>query len=98
VWLGDAWNEGWHTGTSINYVAMGVHSTDLTPQPSAQNSSEVTTDLASANHISIFGTAYGPDGMHLVHRNLGRNDGLIVTEPLSAPAHARMFAFSDQTF
>lgn len=98
VWLGTAWEEGWHTGTSINYTSMGVHSTDITPKLSSQNASEVTSDLANVNHISVFATAYGPDGVHLVHRNSGGHDGLIVTDALSAPVHARMFAFSNQTF
>jgi hypothetical protein len=98
LWLADSWEEGWHTGLGINYVAMGVHSTDMPPRPSTQNASDITADLASANHISIFGTGYGPDGVHLVHRNFSSHDGLIVTEPLSAPVHARMVAFSNQTF
>jgi hypothetical protein len=98
VWLADTWEEGWHTGKSINYVTMGLHSSDMPPRPSTQNASDLTADLANANHISIYGTGYGADGLHLVHRHFSSHDGLIITQPLSAPVHARMFAFSNQTF
>jgi len=33
-----------------------------------------------------------------VHRNDFQHDGLLVTEPLSTPVHARLFAFSNQSF
>ena len=92
------WAEGWHTGVSEDYVARGVHSPDLAGQTRAQIASTLTTELATVNHISIFAVGYGPDGAHLVHRNGNGRDGLIITEPLSRPSHARMFAFSDQTF
>jgi hypothetical protein len=55
-------------------------------------------DLANANHISIYGTGYGPDGAHLIHRNGGGHDGLLITQPLSTPSHARLFSFSSQAF
>ena len=92
------WAEGWHTGVSEDYVARAVHSTDLVAQSRTQIASTLTTELATVNHISIFAVGYGPDGAHLVHRNGSGRDGFVVTEPLSRPAHARMFAFSDQTF
>jgi hypothetical protein len=98
IWLPTTWQEGWHTGVGINYVSMGVHSTDLPPRPSTQNASELTASLANVNHISIFATGYGPEGVHLVHRNFGGRDGLIITDPLSAPVRARMFAFSNEPF
>jgi hypothetical protein len=50
------------------------------------------------NHISVFGTGYGPDGAHLIHRNGQGHDGLLVTQPLSTPAHARLFSFTTQAF
>ncbi len=92
------WVEGWHTGVSEDYTARGVHSPDLPAQTRTQIASALTTELANVNHISIFAIGYGPDGAHLVHRNGSGRDGLIMTEPLSRPSHARMFAFSDQTF
>ncbi len=94
---GMAWTEGWHTGESIDYTAMGIHSTDLTLETKAQLTSDLMTDLATVNHVSIFGTGYGPDGAHLVHREGSSHDGMLVTEPRSSPAPARLFSFSDQS-
>jgi hypothetical protein len=98
VWLGTTWEEGWHTGVAIDYIAMGVHSNDVPIKPSSQNASELINSLSTANHISIFGTGYGSDGVHLIHRNFGGRDGLVITDPLSAPVKARLFNFSNQTF
>lgn len=92
------WAEGWHTGLLVDYISMGVHSTDIPLMTKAEIVSALQTDLASANHISIYATTYGSDGAHLVHRNSGGHDGVIVTEPLSTPSHVRLFSFSDQTF
>lgn len=98
VMPGPAWQEGWHTVVSANYVTLGLKSTDLPLKTSAQLVTEMMSDLDDANHISVFATGYGPDGAHLVHRNGQSRDGLIVTQPLSRPAHVRMFAFDSQTF
>ncbi len=92
------WTEGWHTGIHVDYVALGVHSTDLALATKSEMTTTLMSDLASANHISIYATTYGADGVHLVHRNSGGRDGLIVTEPLSVPAHLRLLSFTDQAF
>jgi hypothetical protein len=92
------WSEGWHPGVLEDYVSLGVHSTDIPLGTHTQNIADLMADLTTANHISVFGTGYGPDGSHLIHRNGGGHDGLVVTEPLSTPAHARLFSFSSQTF
>jgi hypothetical protein len=93
-----AWSEGWHTGVTEDYVALGVHSTDIPLESSTQIATDVDGDLATANHISIFATGYGSGGVHLVHHRGGGQDGLIVTKPLSTPSHARLFSFTNQTF
>jgi hypothetical protein len=95
---GAAWSEGWHTGVSVDYIGFGIHSTDLTLETKAQLTTDIMTDLATVNHISVFATGYGPDGVHLVHREGSLHDGLIVTQPLSPTAHLRLFSFSTQTF
>jgi hypothetical protein len=95
---GTAWSEGWHTGFSIDYAAMNVHAADLTLETRAQHVSDLMTELATVNHVSVFATGYGPDGVHLVHRNDFGHDGLVVTKPLSTPAHARLFSFTAQSF
>lgn len=93
-----AWAEGWHDGLVDDYVSLGVHSTDMPLDSKAEIVSALTTDLATANHISVYATTYGSDGAHLVHRDTGGHDGLVVTEPLSNPPHLRLFSFSSQTF
>jgi len=93
-----AWAEGWHTGILDDYVADGIHSTDLPLMTKSDLTSTLMTDLANANHISVYATTYDHGGTHLVHRNGNGHDGLVVTEPLSAPAHARFFSFTNQTF
>lgn len=98
--LGNAWSEGWHTGISLDYAQapLNVHSGDLPLKSKAEMTDELMTDLADVNHISVFAIGYGPDGAHLVHRNGSLHDGLIVTQPLSNPAHFRLLSFTDQTF
>jgi hypothetical protein len=64
----------------------------------AQLTQDLTSDLATVNHISVFATGYGPDGAHLVHYNGSDHDGAVITEPLSNPAHLRLFSFTTQTF
>lgn len=96
--VGPAWAEGWHTGVLVDYVSIGVHSAALPLRTKAQLVSDLMASLATANHVSVFATGYGTDGAHLVHRNGQGHDGLLVTEPLSNPAHARLFSFTSQAF
>ena len=83
-------------GGLFDYVALGLHSPDFTPTPEGQLTAALAAELATANHVSVFMTGYGPDGGHLVHRNRGA-DGAIVLRPLGA-ARALMFRFSANTF
>ena len=97
--VGGGWAEGWHTLESLDYATtLGVHSADLALETPQQLASDITSDLATANHVSIFTTGYGPDGGHLVHREGGSHDGMIVTDPLADTTHQRLFSFSDQSF
>lgn len=92
------WAEGWHTSLLDDYVALGLHSTDLPLVPKTELVALLQQDLATVNHISVYATTYGADGTHLVHRNGNGKDGLIVTQPQSIPAHLRFFSFTDQAF
>ena len=92
------WVEGWHTNVAEDYVSLDIHSMDIPLGTHQANAAALTADLANANHISIFGTGYGPDGAHLIHRNGSGHDGFVITEPLSSPSHARLFSFTSQTF
>jgi hypothetical protein len=98
---GRAWAEGWHTGSSVtfDYVSnVAVHAADFTSTPLDTLSKTIADRLVNVNHISVFGTGYGPDGADLIHRNGSSHDGAIVTEPLSAAPHVLMFHFSNQNF
>ncbi len=90
------WSEGWHTGSDVldDYVSLGVHDSDLALEAKADLVQLLQTDLATANHVSVYTTSYGSDGAHLVHRNGSGHDGILVTEPLSTPAHLRFFSFT----
>lgn len=106
--LGPAWSEGWHPRTTtatvaVDYAALGVHSNAMPLRTQTENVNALMTELATANHVSIYATGYSPDpsGAHLVHRSSsGRSgeDGMVVTQPLSSTAHARLFRFTNQTF
>jgi hypothetical protein len=94
---GLSWTEGWHLGSPLDYVQLGVHSGSFTATAQAKLAQQLTTELNDVNHISIFGTGYDSSGLHLIHRNKG-NDGAIVVRPLSAAPRALLFHFGDQTF
>ena len=93
------WHEGWNTANlSMEYVhTFGVHSQQFTSTPEAQLAQEIETELASANHISVYATGYGPTGAHNVHRS-GSGDGAIIINPLSPVAHVLLFHFDSQSF
>ena len=93
-----AWTEGWQPGGFVEYTGLGIHANTIPlPAPGALVA-DLVHDLATANHVSIYASGYGPDGAHLVHRNGGGRDGLVVTHPLAAAAHARAFSFSNQSY
>lgn len=95
---GPGWTEGWHTGVLNDYVTMGLHSSDLVLHTKAEVVAQINAFLATANHISVYMTSYGPDGGHLVHRNGNGHDGIIVTDPLSQPSHYMVLSFTNQAF
>lgn len=88
------WTEGWHPGTGFEYTSL-VHSTDFAAAPDLVT--QLTDELETVNHISIYSRGYGPDGTHLVHYNNGL-DGAIVMKPLAAKPHVRMYRFTNQSF
>ena len=97
--VGGAWSEGWHKSESLDYAnTLGTHSGDFQVYTPSQLAQEVTSDLATVNHISVFTTGYGPTGGHLIHRNGSNHDGAIVVGPLSANPQYLLFHFDEQTF
>ena len=97
---GDPWSEGWHTtNASLDYVTtLGVHANGFTSVAKATLTQRLTSELANANHISVYATGYGPDGAHKVHRNSANADGAIVINPTAAVSHAFLFHFATQSF
>jgi hypothetical protein len=96
-----AWQEGWHTGSSITFDYVnnaGVHAADFTSTPLQTLAQTIADRLVNVNHISVFATGYGSDGADLIHRNGSSHDGAVVTEPLSATPHVLMFHFANQNF
>ncbi|HVO30485.1 MAG TPA: hypothetical protein VMV18_07105 [bacterium] len=93
-----SWSEGWHAGDTLDYVNLGLHASAFTAMSESSLSQKIEAELAQANHVSVFATAYGPAGVHDVHRQSGGNDGAIVIQPLSGTAHVLFFHFADQTF
>ena len=92
-----AWSEGWHTDDALTYPSLGVASSSFTELSPTVAPTTVATALANVNHISIFGTGYGPTGMHLVHYESG-TDGAIVVEPLSPTPQLLLFRFGSDQF
>lgn len=96
---GKPWAEGWNPGVGLDYLAdLGVRATDFTPYPIDVLTKDVEDVLSTANHLSIYGTGYGPEGMHKIHRDTSGNDGAVVLDPLSGTSTYLLFRFADQSF
>jgi len=93
-----AWAEGWHAGYGLGYASLGVKSTDFTAMDIGPLSTEVENELATVNHISVYGTGYNANGAHLIHYEGGTNDGAIVIEPQDSPSRLLMFHFVEDMF
>ena len=92
-----AWSEGWHDD-ALSYTALGLSASEFVSQVPATLAQTLEAELASVNHVSIFGTAYtGGNGCHDVHYHSGQ-DGALVLEPLSATPHILFFRFSTDSF
>jgi hypothetical protein len=93
------WSEGWHTGIALDYVkSFGLHAGNFTSATPAAVVAKIESELATANHISVFATGYGPTGIHDVHRKGYGEDGAIVIDPLSPTPHILTFCFSTDSF
>ena len=96
---GEPFAEGAHTGASLDYVSLGVRSSDFTAYPESQLVTMLEGELADVDEITIYATGYpGGDGAHLVHRNAPGQDGALVLHPLDATSAVLLFHFSTQSF
>jgi hypothetical protein len=93
-----AWSEGWHD-VGLSYPQLGLQSAQFTPEDPTTLGQKIQSELASANHISVFCDSYSQEnGCHDVHYEDGTADGALVIEPLSPTAHILFFRFSTQSF
>ena len=93
-----AWSEGWHGSDALSYTSLGLTASEFVSQVPATLAQHLEQELATVNHISIFGTGYSSqNGCHDIHYYNG-NDGALVLEPLSATPHVLFFRFSTQSF
>jgi hypothetical protein len=93
-----AWSEGWHDD-GLSYPQLGLHSTQFTPEDPTTLGQKIQSELAGANHVSVFGDSYSTDnGCHDVHYENGTTDGALVIDPVSPSAHIMFFRFSTQSF
>lgn len=98
---GEGWAEGWHRGSSLHYdTDLGLHSADFQGGNLVEVTRLMDDALASANHVSIFGTLYGHGGLHLIHRSRSASgiDGAVVVDPLAQSAKVYAFRFDNQSF
>ena len=92
------WAEGWHN-VGLSYPQLGLHSTQFTAEDPTTLAQKIQSELASANHVSVFGDSYTTNnGCHDVHYENGTEDGALVINPLSPSAHILFFRFSTQSF
>ena len=100
--LAEPWSEGWHSSAPLDYVQdLGLHSSSFTPMDESTAQQHLLSELANANHVSVFATKYSLSGIHLVHRSRSYGhglDGAIVINPTSANPHYILFRFPDQSF
>jgi len=51
------------------------------------------------NHISVYGTGYNANGMHLIHYENGSStDGAVVAQPLATTSNLLLFHFASDNF
>jgi hypothetical protein len=97
---GGAWAEGWHGTDQLTYTSLGIHSPQFMMEDPAALSSQLVTELAQVNHVSIFGMGYDTyNGCHDVHYENGNGeDGALFVDPLSPQAHGLFFRFKTDSF
>jgi hypothetical protein len=94
-----AWAEGWHSDDGLSYTALGLHSSQFKSEDPSTFATRIISELANANHVSIFGTGYPQgDGCHDVHYVGGQTDGALVINPLAATPHIVFVRFSTDSF
>ncbi|WP_282419032.1 hypothetical protein [Polyangium sp. 15x6] len=96
---GPAWQEGWHTGVSLDYATdLGVQAEEFTAYDMPTLSDMIADVIPLGEKISVFAHSSGGASAHKVHRNSAAQDGVIVLDPESAAPKMLLFRFSNQVF
>ncbi len=99
---GDAWADGWHPGTALDYVStLQVTSASFASHTMTEMVDLVTQPIELGANISVFATSSGggnAGNAHLVHRNQPNADGAIVVGPDTANPHYLLVRFDEQAF
>jgi hypothetical protein len=96
------WEEGWHTGVTLDYAeTLGVHAGDAPFEPLAMGDlvERLTSLLEIGAPVSVYATSEGrPNATHLVHYNGSGRDGAIVVGPTSGEPRFLLLHFDGQDF
>ena len=97
---GLGWQEGWHTGLTLDYIGdFGVHAgPPFEAIPLAELSDRIADEITIGEQVSVFCQSSGGPSSHEIHRNDGVVDGAIVLHPSDPSPKALLFHFGDQTF
>jgi hypothetical protein len=98
-----AYEEGWHTGVTLDYPTLGLHSdAGWDPLTLEQVATRVYDAIPLGAPLSVYATSSGGTyaaSAHLIHRNSGGNrDGAIIVDPKGAQPTWLLFHFANQTF
>ncbi len=94
-----AWEEGWHTGLTLDYANdLGVHADAFTAFDMPTLSDKIADAVTLGQKVSVYAHTSGGPSAHKVHRNTASQDGAIVLDPEGATPKVLLFHFSDQVF
>ncbi|MCW5807229.1 MAG: hypothetical protein KIT31_33035 [Deltaproteobacteria bacterium] len=97
---GPAWQEGWHLGVPLDYVAtLGVHRLDFAPAPKQDLVDAIDRAAVIGGRVSVYATVEDQhDSAHLIHRNQSNKDGAIVFGADGPSPHYFLLRFDNQLF
>ena len=95
-----AWQEGWHTGLTLDYVAdFGVHAgPPFEPLSLSALEDRIADEITIGEPVSVYCQSSGGPSSHQIHRNDGVVDGAILLDPSGPSPKALLFHFQDQSF
>lgn len=96
---GGPWRAGWSPGLSLDYVrTFSAHAADFVVLSRDDLLRQLQMELVTKRRVSVWGTGYGPGGVHEVHRSSAQHDGTIALDPDSPRSRFLLFRFARQRF